>query len=358
MNRLQAKLEKIGSDPKITAKSVGLRYAANSDKGYYRNAAKTGFHYTDENGKKVSDTDTLERIAKLVIPPAWENVWISPYENGHLQVTGTDVKGRKQYRYHAYWNKIRNQSKFFRLGRFANALPLIRAQVEKDLNRKGLQYEKVVALVVKLIEMTNIRIGNDAYKKLYGSFGLTTLQDKHVKFDKLKTRFEFVGKKGVKHKISLQNKKLANLVRKCKEIPGQELFQYYDDAGNHHAIGSADVNSYLKEITHEDFTAKDFRCWAGSVNAFQAFHELDEPKNQTERKHQIVEVLDLVASKLGNTRTVCKKYYVHPTVIAAYEKGTVWNYMPKKTKKIKKLNPEEEALVNLLEKETIAEVIG
>lgn len=358
MNRLQAKLEKIGSDPKTTAKSVGLRYAANSDKGYFRKKSGDHFSYTDENGKKVSNKEILERIKKLVIPPAWENVWISPYENGHLQVTGIDIKGRKQYRYHANWNKIRNQSKFFRLPRFANALPLIRAQVDKDLNREGLPYEKVVALVVKLIEMTNIRIGNDAYKKLYGSFGLTTLQDKHVKFDKSKTYFEFVGKKGVKHKISLQSKKLANMVRKCKEIPGQELFQYYNDNGDHCTIGSSDINSYIKEITHEDFTAKDFRCWAGSVNALQAFHELAEPKNQTESKHNIIEVLDLVASKLGNTRTVCRKYYVHPTVIAAYEKGTVWNYIPKKSKKIKKLSPEEEALVNLLQKETIAEVIG
>jgi|SRR6218665_608885 len=358
MNRLQAKLEKIGSDPKTTAKAVGLRYAANSDKGYFRIKEKEGFSFRNETGHKVKDKETLERIKKLVIPPAWENVWISPYENGHLQVTGTDVKGRKQYRYHANWNKIRNQSKFYRLRRFAHALPLIRKQADKDLNRKGLPYEKVVALVVKLIELTNIRIGNDAYKKLYGSFGLTTLQDKHVKFDKSKVQFEFIGKKGIKHKISLQSQKMANLVKKCKDIPGQELFQYYDDNGNRHTIGSSDINQYLKNITQEDFTAKDFRCWAGSVNALREFQEFEVPKNQTETKHKIVEVLDIVSSKLGNTRTVCKKYYVHPTVIAAYEKGTVWNYKPKQNIKNNKLNPEEEALVRLLEKETIAEVLG
>jgi len=357
MNRLQTKLEKIGSDPKITAKAVGLRYAAHSDKGFRRKKEKDGFSYSDESGKKVKDKDILDRIKKLVIPPAWENVWISPYENGHLQVTGTDIKGRKQYRYHANWNKIRNQSKFYRLRRFAHALPLIRAQTEKDLNRKGLPYEKVVALVVKLIEMTNIRIGNDAYKKLYGSFGLTTLQDKHVKFDKSKISFEFVGKKGVKHKISLQSQKMANLVKKCKDIPGQELFQYYDDEGKRHTIGSADINHYLKQITQEDFTAKDFRCWAGSVNALAAFQEFDSPKTQTETKHNVIEVLDLVASKLGNTRTVCKKYYVHPTVIAAYEKGSILNYKPSKNAK-SKLLAEENALVKLLEKETIAEVLG
>lgn len=356
MDRLQQKLEKIGSDPKITAKAVGLRYAANSANGIFRKKQNDSFIYLDKDKKRVRDKDTLERIRKLVIPPAWENVWISPYENGHLQVTGTDIKGRKQYRYHANWNKIRNQSKFYRLRRFAQALPKIRAQVDTDLNRKGMPYEKVVALVVKLIEMTNIRIGNDAYKKLYGSFGLTTLRDKHVKFEQSKTHFEFIGKKGIRHKISLESKKLANLVRQCKEIPGQELFQYYDDDGRHHSIGSADVNNYLKQITEEDFTAKDFRCWAGSVNALHEFQESEKPQTPTESKHKIVEVLDTVASKLGNTRTVCKKYYVHPTVIAAYESGRIWDY--KLEYKISELNPEEEALVNLLENEKIAEVIG
>lgn len=356
MNRLQQKLEKIGSDPKITAKSVGLRYAANSGNGIFRQRQKNGFGYVDNDGKKVTDKDVLERIRKLVIPPAWEKVWISPYENGHLQVTGIDAKGRKQYRYHPNWNQIRNQSKFYRLRRFAQALPKIRNQVEKDLKRKGLPYEKVVALVVKLIEMTNIRIGSDAYKKLYGSFGLTTLRDKHVSFDQSKASFEFVGKKGIKHKISLESRKLVNLVRRCKEIPGQELFQYYDDDGKRHAIGSGDVNNYLKEITQEDFTAKDFRCWAGTVNALQEFQEAEKPNSQTESKHKIIEVLDHVATKLGNTRTVCRKYYVHPTVIAAYEKGTVWNYKPKQRKG--HLNPEEKALVHLLQKEMIAKAAG
>ncbi|MDR6968606.1 DNA topoisomerase-1 [Flavobacterium arsenatis] len=358
MNRLQAKLEKIGSNPKVTAKAVGLRYAANFDKGYYRNRVGEDFVYTDENRKKVRNKEVLERIKKLVIPPAWENVWICPYENGHLQVTGIDVKGRKQYRYHTNWNKIRNQSKFYRLRRFANALPMIREQVDRDLNRKGLPYEKVVALVVKLIEMTNIRIGNDAYKKLYGSFGLTTLRDKHVKFEKTSISFEFKGKKGVNHKIQLQSRKLVNLVRKCKEIPGQDLFQYYDDDGKHYTVGSGDINNYLKEITQEDFTAKDFRVWAGSVTALFAFQEIGEFETQTECKRKIVEVLDLVASKLGNTRTVCKKYYVHPTVIASYENGSINNYKVKKNIKNNNLNPEEEALVRLLETEKIAEVLG
>ena len=360
MNRLEAKLEKIGSDPKITAKAVGLRYTSASAKGYHRVRKNTDFIYVDEDQKTVKDKLVIERIQKLVIPPAWENVWICPYENGHLQVTGIDAKGRKQYRYHPNWNKIRNQSKFYRLRRFANALPIIRKQVDKDLNRKGLPFEKVVALVVKLIEMTNIRIGNDAYKKLYGSFGLTTLRDRHVKIEKNATSifFEFKGKKGVQHKINLQSKKLVNLVKKCKEIPGQDLFQYYDDTGKRHTIGSGDINNYLKEITGEDFTAKDFRVWSGSVNALFAFQEIGHFESQTECKRKIVEVIDLVASKLGNTRTVCKKYYVHPTVIAAYENGTINNYKIKANIKNNKLNPEEEALVRLLKKESIAEVLG
>ena len=355
MNRLQSKLLKIGRDPKVTAKAVGLRYSVNSNIGIFRQKVGEAFAYTDQNKKRIRDKKTIERIQKLVIPPAWENVWISPHENGHLQATGIDTKGRKQYRYHAQWNKIRNQSKFFKLGNFAKALPLIRHQVEADLNKNGLPYEKVVALVVKLIELTNIRIGNEAYKKLYGSFGLTTLQDDHVQFDKSKIWFEFIGKKGIRHKMSLQSKKLANLVKKCQDIPGQDLFQYYDDNGNNHCIGSADINNYLKTITGEDFTAKDFRAWAGSVNALDCFQKLELPETQTEFKRKVVQVLDEVASKLGNTRTVCKKYYVHPTVIAAFERGTIWKYTPEN--KDNELNPREYALVELLENETIAEVI-
>lgn len=356
MQRLQSKLEKIGRNPQTTAKSVGLRYSINITTGYYRVRKGDKFEFVDENKKKVRDKQILERINKLVIPPAWENVWISPYENGHLQATGIDGKGRKQYRYHAQWNKIRNQSKFYKLRSFSKALPEIRKHVESDLSKNGLPYEKVVALVVKLIELTNIRIGNDAYKKLYGSFGLTTLQDDHVNFKNNKIYFEFVGKKGVTHKISLDSMKLAKLVKRCKDIPGQDLFQYYDDNGNHRCVNSSDINNYLKNITGEDFTAKDFRCWAGSVNALGAFQKLSQPETEKEFKHKVVEVLDEVASKLGNTRTVCKKYYVHPTVIASFEKGSIWKYKPKKT--TSELNNEESALVILLENETIAEVLG
>lgn len=352
MKRLQSKLEKIGRNQITTAKAAGLRYVANSNIGFSRERTEWGFRFVDENKNDLQDDYALERIQKLVIPPAWENVWISPYENGHLQATGIDTKGRKQYLYHPNWNTIRNQSKFYRLLDFAKVLPAIRKQVEKDLSKKGLPYAKVVALVVKLLEITNIRIGNDAYKKLYGSFGLTTLQDKHVKAEKSNIYFDFVGKKGIKHRISLKSKRLGNLVKKCKDIPGQDLFQYYDDNGERHAIGSADINNYLKEITNKDFTAKDFRVWAGSVNALCAFLNSEYPENMTECKRKIVEVLDSVSAKLGNTRTVCKKYYIHPTVINSYEKGSIWNYKSKS--KSTKFPPEEYALIKLLEKETVS----
>ncbi len=358
MQHLQNKLEKIGSDTKITAQSVGLRYAGFSEKGFYRFKKGNNFIFKDENNVVVKDAEILERISKSVIPPAWENVWISPYANGHLQVIGTDAKGRKQYRYHENWNRIRNQSKFYRLRNFAKALPKIRKQVDKDLSKKGLPYEKVVALVIKLIENTNIRIGNEAYKKLYGTFGLTTLRDKHVKFQGNEVTFTFKGKKGVHHDIHLKDRKLMNLVKKCKEIPGQELFQYYDDDGKHHSIGSSDVNAYLQEITKQDFTAKDFRVWSGSVHALCNFLDDEVPENPTQCKKKVIEVLDKVAQKLGNTRAVCKKYYVHPTVLAAAEKGSIWLYKDAKTVKHRNLNPEEKVLMHLLENEKIAAVLG
>lgn len=358
MCRLEKKLLKITDDPKQSAKVMGLRYFSDDSKGFYRFKRGKRFDYKDENGEIVGDKVLLERFQKLIIPPAWEHVWISPYNNGHLQVTGLDAKGRKQYKYHSDWNKIRNQSKFYRLRQFAKALPKIRTQLEKDLNRKGMPYEKVVALVIKLIEVTNIRIGNDAYKKLYGSFGLTTLRDRHAKFDKGELFFEFKGKKGVKHKISLKNKRLMRLVKRCRDIPGQELFQYYDENGNHCSIGSTDVNNYIKKSTQFDFTAKDFRAWSGTLNALCSFLNEEKPVSSNDCNKKIVAVLDSVSQKLGNTRAVCKKYYVHPTVIASFEKGTIWNYKPKESSLATKLNSEEKSLIKLLNTEKIAAVLG
>lgn len=357
MNRLQKKLEKIGSDPKITAKAIGLRYTEDRNKGYYRKRNDKEFYYVDADEKLIEGEELLQRFKKLVVPPAYEEVWIAPHENNHLQFTGYDVKGRKQYRYHADWNKIRNQAKFYRLRRFAEALPGIRKKVDEDLNRKGLPFEKVLALVVKLIELTNIRIGNEAYSKLYGSFGLTTLKDKHVKFTGARVNFSFKGKKGVYHDIDLQSKRLANLVRRCQEIPGKELFQYYDDDGNHYRVESGDVNTYLKEITGEDFTAKDFRTWAGSVQALCALKEMGAFEKESDCKKNIVTAIDNVAKQLGNTRTVCKKYYVHPTVISAYENGSLHIYKSRKSSN-QSLTDQEKLLVKILDEENMAQVIA
>jgi len=359
MNLLLQKLEKIGRDPQITAKAAGLRYVSDSSPGYTRKRSGKGFSFYDADGKLVKDEELIQRFNKLVIPPAYTNVWISPYENGHLQFTGTDAMGRKQYRYHPDWNKLRNQSKYHRLQLFAGHLPAIRKQVDKDLNRQNLDHEKVVALVVRIMELTSIRVGNESYKKLYGSFGLTTLMNKHVKIEGSDINFEFKGKKGVFHKVSLHSRKLARLIKQCRDIPGKELFQYFDDEGNKHSIGSGDVNDYLKGITGEDFTAKDFRTWAGSVRALYAFKEAGEFDTVTECKKKIVSVLDEVAINLGNTRTVCKKYYVHPTVIKSYEEGTIFKYISKldedKDVNVVELNTAERALLDLLEHEKLAE---
>jgi DNA topoisomerase-1 len=359
MNRLLKKLEKIGRDPKITARVAGLRYVADSMPGYTRKKSGNGFSFYDADGKPVKSKDLLQRFKKLVIPPAYTNVWISPYENGHLQFTGTDAAGRKQYRYHPEWNKLRNQSKYYRLRMFASYLPVIRARVDKDLSRPNPDYEKLVALVIRIMELTSIRVGNESYKKLYGSFGLTTLMNKHVKINGSEIRFEFKGKKGVYQKVALHSKKLARLIKQCRDIPGKELFQYYDDEGKHCSIGSGDVNNYLKQITGEDFTAKDFRTWAGSVSALYAFKEAGEFETVSECKKKIVSVLDEVAIDLGNTRSVCKKYYVHPTILKSYEEGTIFKYIEKldedKDVNTAELNITEKALLKLLENEKVAE---
>jgi DNA topoisomerase-1 len=358
MNRLQKKLEKIGRDPKVTAKAVGLRYVADVSPGYTRKKAGKGWSYYNKDAELVRDKALISRFNKLVIPPAYTNVWISPYENSHLQFTGTDAAGRKQYRYHPEWNKIRNQSKYHRLQSFAAHLPAIRQRVDKDLNRKNLDHDKIVALVVRLMELTSIRVGNESYKKLYGSFGLTTLMNRHVKVEGATIDFEFKGKKGVYHKIALHSRKLARLVKQCRDIPGKELFQYYKEDGERCTVGSADVNNYLKNITGEDFTAKDFRTWAGSVSALYAFKQAGEFETITECRKKIVSVLDEVAINLGNTRTVCKKYYVHPTVIKSYEEGTIFKYIAALDEdqdvNSAELNAAEKALLQILEHEKLA----
>ena len=321
----KAKISKIINDPEKTAKAVDLVYVADNRPGIIRKKTGSTFTYFIED-KKLEDKEELLRIKKLVLPPAWENVWICNLHNGHLQATGQDVKKRKQYRYHPHWNTLRNHTKFFRMSQFGKSLPQIRLLLEKDLSLQGLPLKKILATVVSLMERTNIRVGNNIYEKLYGSFGLTTLKDKHVSVSGQHLKFAFKGKKGVHHDISIKNKKLAAIVQKSKDIPGKELFQYYDDKGERHAIDSGLVNEYIKEISGSDFTAKDFRTWAGTVNAFLAFKEAGIAETDSAVKKNIVDALDKVAAQLGNTRTVCKKYYVHPIIITLYESKGIQKY--------------------------------
>ncbi|MEC3876984.1 DNA topoisomerase IB [Chryseobacterium salviniae] len=322
-----AKIVKIMKDPVASAKAVHLIYTSDAETaGITRK--KTGKKYSYyKDGEKIRDKDEISRINKLVIPPAWENVWICALDNGHLQATGFDVKKRKQYRYHPLWSALRNHTKFYRMLQFGYALPNIRLQVEKDLALRNFDKRKILALIVSLMQKTNIRIGNNAYEKLYGSFGLTTLKGKHVKVQGQKISFHFKGKKGVMHDIDLKSKRLSKLIQKCKEIPGKELFQYIDEDGNRHTVDSGMVNDYIKEISGEDFTAKDFRTWSGTVSALIAFKEIGYAETHKEYKKKVKEALEIVASHLGNTSTVCRKYYVHPLVINLYENNTIKKYL-------------------------------
>ena len=321
------KISSIIGDPAKTAAAINLIYLHDTQPGIKRIKRGGSFKYIKEEAEKVTAQNELQRIKSLVIPPAWENVWICTLENGHLQATGMDIKKRKQYRYHTLWNSLRNHTKYYRLHQFGNALPAIRLQVEKDLSLPGLPLEKVLALIVSLMERTNIRVGNNAYQKLYGSFGITTLKDKHVQFNGNAVKFTFKGKKGVHHAISLKNKKLSSLVKKCRDIPGKELFQYYTEEGGHKSVDSGMVNDYIKKLSGGDFTAKDFRTWSGTVLAFAAFKELGFFDTEAEAKKKIVAALDKVSAQLGNTRTVCKKYYVHPVILSLYESKVLEKYI-------------------------------
>ena len=349
-------INSIAKDPVKTAKAADLVYVRDAEPGIKRLKKGKNFHYVLKN-KKLNDKEELERIKKLVIPPAWQNVWICVLNNGHLQATGMDVKNRKQYRYHPLWNALRNHTKFYRLYEFGMVLPQMRVQLEKDLALPGLPLEKILALAVCLMEQTNIRIGNSLYEKLYGSYGLTTLKDKHVKFSGHKVQFTFKGKKGVHHSISINNKRLAILVKRCRDIPGKELFQYMDDQNNHHSIDSGMVNEYIKKISGKDFSAKDFRTWSGTIHALQAFRMLGCCDTTAQTKKNITEALDIVSKHLGNTRTVCKKYYVHPVVVSIYENKKIEKYFAgldkiKLVKNNSDLHYEEKILMEIFEKES------
>jgi DNA topoisomerase-1 len=309
-----------------TAKAVKLRYVKSGTKGYSRERVKDGFQYRDQHGDIITDEETLTRIRGLVLPPAWENVWICPYANGHLQATGTDALGRRQYRYHSTWARVRNETKYDRLLHFGEKLPQLRRHITVALRKKNLDKEKVTAIALSVMQETLIRVGNASYEKLYGSYGLTTLHAQHVKIDGNTAFFKFKGKKGVLQKITLKHAQLAKLLQKVKDIPGQELFQYYEGE-DHKSLDSGDINEYLKLWTGEDYTCKDFRTWSGTVNALNLLADLTPFNSASECKQNLVHIIDSVAGKLGNTRAVCKKYYIHPGILEAYEQCNLEPYL-------------------------------
>jgi DNA topoisomerase-1 len=343
------------SDPVESAQAAGLRYVSDTMPGIRRKKAGKGFTYAGGNGKAIRDPKELARIRSLAVPPAYTDVWICPTPNGHIQATGRDARGRKQYRYHPKWREVRDETKFGRMLAFSEVLPRIRRRVAKDLARSGLPREKILATVVRLLECTRIRVGNEEYSKANRSFGLTTLQDRHVEISGSKLRFEFRGKSGKVHSVSLSDRRLARIVHRCQALPGEDLFQYMDDEGVRQTIGSGDVNDYIREISGEEFTAKDFRTWAGTILALTALTDAGAWASQRQAKSNVLRAIDRVAEQLNNTRAICRKYYVHPAVFETYLAGTLLDTLQNGTKEAadnatarKDLSAEEMAVVRLL----------
>ena len=303
------------------AEEAGLQYVSDDRPGYARNAKNGEFEYFDTQGKRIRDEQRLLRIKRLAIPPAWTDVWICPSASGHIQATGRDARRRKQYRYHERWRELRDENKFGRLADFANELPKIRRRVARDMKLPGLPREKVLATVVRLLERTFIRIGNEEYARANKSFGLTTMKDRHVKVKGPRLRFRFRGKSGRQHEVDLTDRRIAKIISKCQDLPGQDLFQYVSDQGEVRDITSQDVNDYLREITNENFTAKDFRTWAGTVLAAVALNVQDGFETKGQAKANVKTAICAVAELLGNTPAICRKCYVHPAIVEAYLSG-------------------------------------
>ena len=337
-------------DPVASARAAGLRYVSDQSPGLRRKRAGKGFTYVDSGGRTLRDAETIDRIKRLAVPPAWTDVWICPDPRGHLQATGRDVRGRKQYRYHARWREVRDAVKYDRMLAFAESLPKIRERTDRDLERPDLPREKVLATIVRLLEDTRIRIGNDEYRKENGSYGLTTLRNRHVNVIGAEVRFTFRGKSGKQHTIELHDRRMARIIKRFLEIPGQELFKYVDSDGEVKAIDSADVNEYLHQISGEDFTAKDFRTWAGTILAARFLREAAEAMNTRGAKKHIVRAIARVAEELGNTAAVAKKGYIHPAVIAAYLSGGLEPISEKDDPDPYRLSAEERSLLALLGK--------
>jgi DNA topoisomerase-1 len=348
------KPEELVTDPPLAARAAGLRYVSDGRPGLSRIAADGGFRYVDAQGEAVDDEATLARIKALAIPPAWKDVWICAQANGHLQATGRDARGRKQYRYHARWRSVRDEVKYERMIAFGQALPGIRHAVGEALKVPGLPREKVLATIVYLLEHTMMRIGNEEYARDNKSFGLTTLRNRHVRIDGREVEFRFRGKSGVFHDVKVADRRLARIIERMRDLPGQELFQYVDDDGATHAIDSSDVNDYLRTITGEDYTAKDFRTWSGTVLAALALQEFEKFDSEAQARKNVVRAIESVAKKLGNTPSVCRKCYVHPAVLEAYMDGAGLAALRDRageefSKELHALQPEEAAVLALLQ---------
>ena len=310
-------------DPKEAAESVGLRYISDARPGIRRRKSGKGFTYTRADGSKLPAAHVLRRIKSLAIPPVWTDVWICPFEDGHLQATGRDAKGRKQYRYHPRFREVRESTKYEHVMAFADALPAIRAKVREHMALGGLAREKILATVVHLLETTLIRVGNDDYARQNNSYGLTTLKARHVAVDGNEVRFRFTGKSGKQWSLRVKDRRIAKIIRACQELPGQELLQYLDEDEKPRDVTSSDVNAYLKKITGDDITAKDFRTWAGTVLAAMALGEMRSFDNAAQAKRNLRDAIEKVSARLGNTPTICRKCYVHPEVLTSYLDGNL-----------------------------------
>jgi DNA topoisomerase-1 len=343
-----------------SARAAGLRHTTDTNPGITRRRHGHGFVYLLQSGKRLRDRADLERIRSLAIPPAWTDVWICPDPQGHLQATGRDARGRKQHRYHPRWREIRDETKYHRMIGFAHALPIIRRRTNADLRKPGLQLQKVLAAIVQLLEKTLIRVGNGEYARHNRSFGLTTLRDGHVEVKGGRVKFEFRGKSGVEHEVDLDDRRLARVVRQCQDLPGYELFQYIGENGERKTIDSADVNDYLRSITGQEFTSKDFRTWAGTVLAAQLLRDLEPFGSEAQARKNIVKAVESVARRLGNTKAVCRKCYIHPAIFDAYMDGSMVKTLAQRAaraaKSVQGLSAAEAAVLGLLQRRLAREM--
>ena len=340
-------------DPRDAAESAGLRYVSADRPGIRRKKAGAGFAYTRADGSRLAEPDVLKRIKGLAIPPAWTDVWICPFADGHIQATGRDAKGRKQYRYHARFREVRESTKYEHVVAFADALPSIREKVRDHMSLRGMPRAKVLATVVHLLETTLIRVGNDDYAKQNNSYGLTTLKNRHVALEGSEVRFRFTGKGGKQWSLRVRDRRVAKIIRTCQELPGQELLQYVDEQGNCQDVTSTDVNDYLKETTAKDITAKDFRTWAGTVLAAMALAELESFDSAAQAKRNLRSAIEKVSARLGNTPTICRKCYIHPEVLSSYMDGNLVLEIKSQAESelrnaVGSLKPEEAAVLALL----------